>query len=106
MNQNERNKYLASPQHGSGWVPIITQLDRDLAQLDPEYNILQIKEKFGGLRYYFATETEFGPTMDALVRWAELFSVFTCEECGGNSDVTTSGSGWIKTLCNSCRIES
>jgi hypothetical protein len=34
------------------WFPIIKKLDEDLAELVPEYSLDQLKEKFGGLRYY------------------------------------------------------
>ncbi|TCN53554.1 hypothetical protein EV641_106200 [Rhodococcus sp. SMB37] len=33
-----------------GWYPIIARLDEELAALDPEYQVLRVKEKFGGLR--------------------------------------------------------
>ena len=34
------------------WVPVLVKLDADLAKLYPSYTILQVKSKFGGLRYY------------------------------------------------------
>lgn len=37
---------------GKGWVPIIEQLDKDISALDPDYQIMQVKEKFGTLRFY------------------------------------------------------
>lgn len=40
---------------GNPWYPIIKRTHERLTQLDPGYNITQIKEKFGGLRYYFAS---------------------------------------------------
>jgi len=35
-----------------GWYPIIVDLDAALASLCPDYVVLQIKEKYGTLRYY------------------------------------------------------
>ena len=35
-----------------GWYGILVELDKKLAKLDPDYVVLQAKEKFGGLRYY------------------------------------------------------
>ena len=35
-----------------GWYLIVADCDRDLTAINPDYQILQIKEKFGGLRYY------------------------------------------------------
>lgn len=34
------------------WREILLKLDADLAQIDPDYEILQVKVKFGELRYY------------------------------------------------------
>lgn len=34
------------------WYPVISKLHADLKALVPCYGIAQIKEKFGGLRYY------------------------------------------------------
>lgn len=34
------------------WFPIIHKLDADLAEIDPDYILLQVKTKFGSLRYY------------------------------------------------------
>ena len=39
---------------GEGWRPIIVQLDRDIAAIESDYEVHQIKEKFGGLRFYYA----------------------------------------------------
>ena len=38
---------------GPGWHPLLLELDRELAALEPRYIIYQMKEKFGGLRFYF-----------------------------------------------------
>ena len=34
------------------WVDLIDELDRDLVALAPDYEISQVKVKFGGLRFY------------------------------------------------------
>jgi len=36
----------------AGWYPIIVELDAALANLDPNYEVQQVKEKYGTLRYY------------------------------------------------------
>jgi hypothetical protein len=56
--------------------------------------ILQIKEKFGGLRFYCEVDDE----MSELVHKAEQDSYKICEVCG-NPGVLRSG-GWIQTLCD------
>lgn len=37
---------------GEGWYPLLTELHNELIQVDPNYRIYQIKQKFGGLRFY------------------------------------------------------
>ena len=36
-----------------GWYPLIIELDEKLAEICPNYEIHQVKEKFGTLRFYF-----------------------------------------------------
>ena len=52
------------------WFPILVELDRDIAKLHPEYAVHQVKEKFGGLRYY--TDHDGCPEVDDLIRKAEI----------------------------------
>lgn len=34
------------------WLPVIEHLHKDLLEIDPYYTVAQVKEKFGGLRFY------------------------------------------------------
>lgn len=55
----------------------------------------QVKEKFGGLRFYY----EGGDDMiDGMVRMAESWAACTCETCGNPGHMRTGG--WIRTLCD------
>lgn len=58
--------------------------------------VVQVKEKFGGLRFYVhgATENQF-----EYINFAEHLSYRICEVCGAMKDVTVHQGGWIKTLC-------
>lgn len=58
-------------------------------------NIAQIKEKFGGLRFYYDGGDD---EISGMVRMAESWAGHTCEECG-NKGERRSG-GWIRTLCD------
>lgn len=60
----------------------------------------QVKEKFGGLRFYTNT---FDDYIDGLIRMAESMSYRTCEECGNRGKPNKAG--WITTLCDPCRKE-
>lgn len=61
-------KYLDFPEE---WDDTVLELDAKLAELDPGYVVHQAKAKFGGLRYYFHTDTERGAEMEELVTAAE-----------------------------------
>jgi hypothetical protein len=34
------------------WYDLVSKLDDDLKAIDSDYTVVQVKEKFGGLRYY------------------------------------------------------
>lgn len=89
-----------------GWYPIIVELDRQLAEIDPDYKLHQVKEKLGGLRYYFRSEVpDPDGWMRALVRAAETRCETTCELCGQRGTRHTNGRAWLKTLCTSCAAD-
>ncbi|KXO92879.1 MULTISPECIES: hypothetical protein [Tsukamurella] len=82
-----------------GWYPIIIDLDRKLSAIDPSYQLVQVKEKFGGLRYYVEFEPDrTRPGFGDLIRAAERRSERTCEECGAEGAPSHRGS-WARTLC-------
>ena len=82
-----------------GWYPIVIDLDRELATIDPDYQLVQVKEKFGGLRYYVEFEPDRPrPGFDELIRAAERRSERTCEECGNDGALAHRGT-WARTLC-------
>lgn len=87
---------------GEGWAPIVLKCHRQLKHLDPEYGIVQIKEKFGGLRYYYESSYDFGniinDIMDSVVKAAEYNCSISCEVCGSAGSLRMN-SGWYKTLC-------
>jgi hypothetical protein len=98
---------------GKGWDWILDELDKKLTYLDPNYKINQIKEKFGGLRFYFDTEN-IGVARDIMYDCqadAYYKASKTCETCGKGSfrgreyydnTVKLREGGWSKTLCDTC----
>lgn len=86
-----------------GWALIVLQCHKELKHLDPKYKISQIKEKFGGLRYYFDSSFDFDSTtrkiMDYVVEAAEHRCSQTCEICGSGGELRKNN-GWYKTLCD------
>lgn len=84
---------------GRGWGPIVERL----YNLCVEYkiDIHQVKEKFGGLRFYTGgVNQEYATEFFNQVQVAEEESFRTCENCGNPGKPRTGG--WIKTLCNDC----
>jgi hypothetical protein len=64
---------------GAGWSSIVERLVDDLFTLGWDGDVLQVKEKFGGLRFYINAQTD---EMQKR-RWqANDESYLTCEECG------------------------
>jgi len=61
----------------------------------PQVVAVQIKEKFGGLRFYYDGGDDH---ISGMVRMAESWADRTCEECGGPGYARRGG--WIKTLCD------
>lgn len=99
---------------GDGWFDLIYQLCVDLKRdyydnLSEEnqerFYVTQVKEKYGGLRFY----TSFGgEDIWALIDKAENDSLEICELCGiGGTLHTTSPQGrfgWVRTLCPACAV--
>lgn len=96
---------------GDGWFNIIDQLCSNIQhridwrqEQKEKYGrgegckqvvAIQVKEKFGTLRFY----TEGGDEeIYGMIRMAESMSSVTCEECG--SPGRQRSGGWIRTLCD------
>lgn len=86
-----------------GWKDIVLKCDEQLAFMDPNYKINQVKEKFGGLRFYFETEKTGieQEIMWAIASYAERQSYSTCELCGKYGQLRDERR-YIRTLCDSC----
>jgi hypothetical protein len=93
---------------GTGWWPIIEKLcaniqshtdwwnkNRETRPVVEQVVVEQIKEKFGGLRFYYQGGDD---TIAGMVRMAEAWADHSCEECG--SPGTRRSGGWIRTLCD------
>lgn len=86
---------------GEGWKPLVEKLVGDIIKIDPDVEVTQVKEKFGGLRFYVSGAND---QVYDLIEQAEAVSLKICEECGTGVTVTTKPvNGWILTLCRKCR---
>lgn len=91
----------------TGWLDIVDRLITTLDTLG-SYQISQVKEKFGGLRFYYSwgggEGSGWNDTINA-VNAAETESMQTCEACGQPGEQRTPKGWWVHTLCDSCALE-
>ena len=89
---------------GDGWYWLLDNLmdiikhychDNDVAPIQ----ITQIKEKFGGLRFYYNGGDDM---IDGMAWLAEHMSYQVCEYCGTTENVGHT-QGWLSTICLNCR---
>jgi hypothetical protein len=87
-----------------GWQPMVEELCSKVAQIVDEHNLTfeigQIKEKFGGLRFYYSYEGDRVDEISDLIHGAEERSFKICEVTGeaGELRIKGKGYGWLKTL--------
>ena len=107
-------KMFAQPYGGfavsEGWWPILQALCANIqhylnwknreGEVVPQVVVTQIKEKFGGLRFYYDGGDD---RVQGMVSMAESWADKSCEECGAPG--TSGGQGWIRTLCPTHRAE-
>lgn len=82
---------------GKGWGKLLEDLVSDLEKLGWDGNVYQVKEKFGGLRFYIEAGTD---EIYSRIGKAEEESYTICEFCGKPGKVRKRA--WIKTLCSKC----
>jgi len=87
---------------GDGWYRLIYEMLDEIAAApgNADVNILQIKEKFGGLRVYYDGGSS---SVSAAVDTAARKALMTCEHCGSTKSVARGGRNWVRTLCETCR---
>lgn len=84
-----------------GWYPLIQKLIEDLIQLGWDKKVTQVKEKFGGLRFYI---NEGSDEVHTRITEAEIKSYTICEMCGAPGEIRRD-IGWYRTLCDSHHAE-
>ncbi len=84
-----------------GWYQLIHDLIAELIETDWDKDIHQVKEKFGGLRFYIGGASD--ETHDIIRKYEEL-SYETCEVCGEHGELRKdcgwNGGLWYKTMCD------
>lgn len=87
-----------------GWYGIISSLLRTISHFKERYPesfgadfaVVQVKEKFGGLRFY--TVGACPKECLGAIQLAELLSVQICEVCGSPGEKRSGA--WVSTLCD------
>ena len=114
MGQKKETEALKCPhvifgiECGKGWKdlyqPIIHYIEdynKD-KEGDDKIEILQIKEKFGGLRFYTNFVTQ---ELTDMIDEAESKSYHTCEACGRYIKAPIIENHWIYSECQECHSE-
>ena len=88
---------------GEGWFNLIWKLCEDIDVIVKregwtDFRVDQIKEKFGGLRFYINGANN---EVHDLIDEAEQKSYEVCELCGKKGSMYI-GFGWYRTLCSKC----
>lgn len=87
---------------GLGWFELISvllsKIDSQAKYEKVDIRVLQIKEKFGGLRFYI--DNHKSEYVNGLISMSEAMSYYICENCGDKGKPIRGG--WIKTRCNKC----
>ena len=83
-----------------GWYPLVDNLCSELTRLieqgHPRIHAVQVKSKFGGLRFY--TEDDPSAAQVQVITDAERVSEHTCETCGKPGKQTIK-QGWVYSAC-------
>lgn len=80
----------------NGWFQLIKELIEDLIALGWDKQTCQVKEKFGGLRFYINAG---GNDIYDRISKAEKDSYEICERTGRSGKLRTD-IGWYQTLCD------
>lgn len=86
---------------GDGWYSLIDVLCEELQretdrQGAPQVTATQIKEKYGGLRFYVDAAED---RQMAMIDFAEALSYRICEECGAPGSLDEREGRWMATRC-------
>lgn len=76
---------------GRGWHGLLKELIEDLIALGWDRRVLQIKEKFGTLRFYVADRR---PELLGRIDAAVEHSAEICEACGKAGKLRVADGGW------------
>lgn len=77
------------------WDSFAAREERPVPEPVEQVVAVQVKEKFGGLRFYYNGGDDY---IRGVVSMAEAMSYVTCETCGAPGKLR--GDRWVQTLCD------
>ena len=91
---------------GEGWLKILDETFKKISDIVKkrnleEFRIIQVKEKYAGLRIYCSWCEE---DIEEIIAEAEKICEKTCEQCGSPEGIF-SNDGWCIVQCQKCRDE-
>lgn len=86
---------------GKGWESLVRQVYNARYALGTTVGIIQVKEKWGGLRIY---TDYYDSELEKTIIQVGQESVTICEECGAAAELVKKG-GWYQTRCEEHRGE-
>ena len=86
---------------GKGWAGLIDKIFDVADSAGRPMTVQQVKEKFGGLRFYFSAPSIVFDKIYDVSMLAEAESFKTCEACGEPGELRTrpNTGGWVYTAC-------
>ena len=89
------DRALALESVGQGWAPLINEVFDYMEKNPSPTKVIQVKEKFGGLRVYTDVMDD---GLDTIIRSVGKRSFEVCEDCGQPGALREGG--WYRTLCD------
>lgn len=86
-----------------GWRDLVVRLHNTLVKVAPDYRVDQIKEKFGGLRFYTNIGYDEDSIPHMIISHFENLSFQVCDICGERGECGRVGGGYIATRCEKHR---
>jgi len=84
-----------------GWETLLEDLHRELVEVVPDYKIHQVKEKLGGLRFYFDPNIKNDGAIERAHNIVDRYESKSYEVCEitGKEGKLVAKDGWMKVLC-------
>lgn len=89
----EWNERVNDPDHK--WTSFVPRETRAVPELVEQVVAVQVKEKFGTLRFYYTGGDDYIRGLEAM---ADSMSAVICEDCGKPGKLRSGG--WVRTLCD------